>query len=822
MKISLKWLNDFVPVDDFYGRADELSRILTAAGLEVESVENPSESLKNVVVGQILKLDRHPNADRLTLCQLDVGDGRPRQIVCGAKNHKQGDKVAVALPGAVLPGNFVIKLSKIRDVESEGMLASESELGFKKEAEGILILPADAPVGEPFAKYFGKEDILLEINVSPNRADCLSHRGLAREIAALLDRPLKERILELNLDPSLSTKKSITLEVKDHALCPRYSGRVLTNIQVGPAPEFIRQRLEAVGMHSINNVVDITNYVMMELGQPMHAFDLDHLKGGRIAIARSTVGETFVSLDGTECKMGGDELTIRDSERPVCLAGVVGGKNSGVSDSTTRVFLESAHFAMDSVRKTSRRLGLQTDSAYRFSRGTDPAQVVDALNLASSLLQRYAGAKVASDFYDVYPKPASKQPIAITLQQVTERLGFTAESSAFSGWMKRLGCEVVSKEAGHFLITPPLFRSDLEVKEDLIEEFGRLEGYDKIPEILPIYGDAPLKHAEEYTFEMHLGRVLEEEGLAQAINYGFIGSKYQNQFVGPVDRWAATGLQVPAEPIRVRNPLNEDLDAMRFSLAPWLYRNFIYNYRHGINEGRLFETGFTFQTAAEGYAQTPRLAIVGWGSATGLWQKTPNLVYFDLKTAIENALQRLRVGGPKGSLKTITFQSLEFRQTEKLPHFLHPAQSAVIFCEGKSIGYIGSLHPKFLNDEKITCDAAIVELDLTPLRRGQPRPIKFQPISKLPSSERDFAFVVPKSVLSSAISAEIKKAAGGSLQSLEIFDVFEDGNLPEGFRSVAYRLILQDPANTLTDIQLQALQSSIFTNLEKKLGIRVR
>jgi len=821
MKISLRWLNDFIQLDDYFDRASELAKILTSAGLEVEAVENPGEALKNVVVAHVVKLDRHPNADRLTVCQVDIGGGTVTQIVCGAKNHKQGDKVVASLPGAVLPGNFAIKKSKIRDVESNGMLCSQVELGLAKESDGILILPADAPVGEPFANYWGLDDVVLEVNVTPNRADCLSHLGVARELSANLNRPLKARKNEFKTDSSISTKKTVGLQVKDTKLCPRYTGRVLTNIKVGPSPDAIKKRLEAVGMNSINNVVDITNYVMMELGQPLHAFDLDQLKGAKVEIDRAQKGEKFISLDGTEVALKGEELTIRDSDRAVCIAGVIGGKNSGVSDSTTKVFLESAHFAMDSVRRTSRQLGLQTDSAYRFSRGTDISGVMNASELACALLQKYAGATVAADYYDEYPNPAKRSPIAITLKQVSERLGIPATAEKFSEWMKRLGCAVEEK-GEQFSITPPSFRSDIEMKEDLIEEYGRLQGYDSIPEVLPTFGNAPLKHAEEYSFETVLGRVVEGEGFHQAVNYGFIGSKYQSSFIGDAATWSNTGLNMPSEAIGVRNPLNEELNVMRLSLAPWLYRNFLYNYRHGINEGRLFESGYVFQKSGEEYQQFSRLSLIGWGVEQGLWQKEKHLPFFDLKTALENILARLRVGGPKGNLRTTLFNSMELRTSDKLPPFLHPAQSAVIFLEGKNIGYIGSIHPKLLADEKVSVDAAIAELDVTPLRRGQPRPVKYQPVSKLPSSERDFAFVVPNSVSSAAISTEIKKAAGATLQSLEVFDVFEGGNLPEGHRSIAYRMVLQDPATTLTEAQLQTLQNNIVSALEKKLNVRIR
>jgi phenylalanyl-tRNA synthetase beta chain len=436
MKISLNWLNDHIDLSDYRERAGEIAALLTAAGLEVEAVEDKSALFRHVVVGRIAQLDRHPNADRLTVCQVDVGEGSLRQIVCGAKNHKAGDKVVVTLPGAVLPGDFAIKKSKIRDVESLGMLASESELGLKKESEGILILPADAPVGEPFAKYFGLDDVTFEINVSPNRADCLSHLGLARELSALLGRPLKTAGVELKTSARLSTKSAIGLEVHDTQLCPRYSARLVDGVKIGPSPAWLRMRLESVGLNPINNVVDVTNFIMMDLGQPLHAFDAARLQGKKIIVAKAEAGEKFKTLDGSELTLSGDELTIRDGERAVCIAGAIGGLNSGVTDSTTSVLIESAHFAMDSVRKTARRHGLQTDSAYRFSRGTDPSGVIRALERASALIQEVSGGEIAADFWDEYPHPRAARPITVSAAYVSQRLGYPVEAAGLKSWLR--------------------------------------------------------------------------------------------------------------------------------------------------------------------------------------------------------------------------------------------------------------------------------------------------------------------------------------------------------------------------------------------------
>lgn len=812
MKISLKWLCDHIDLSDYFSKADELAKALTAAGLEVEAVENKAQQFKNVVVGQILKLDRHPNADRLTVCQLDVGDGTPRQIVCGAKNHKAGDKVVVTLPGAVLPGNFEIKKSKIRDVESLGMLASESELGLKKESEGILILPADAPVGKPFADYFGLDDVGFEINVTPNRADCLSHLGLARELSCLLNRPLKKPEAAPRTSAKVSTKKTVQLEVKDTKNCPRYSGRLIEGVKVGPSPDWLRQRLESVGLNSINNVVDVTNFIMMDLGQPLHAFDAGLIKGSKIVVDKALPGEKFTTLDGTEMKLTGDELTIRDAERAVCVAGAIGGLNSGTTESTGTVFLESAHFAMDSVRRTARRHGLQTDSAYRFSRGTDASGVLRALDYACALIQKVGGGEVSEDFWDLNANPEKKKPIAVSSAYVAQRLGYPVKDADFQDWMKRLGCKVEGSN-GAYQVTPPEFRMDLEQEVDFVEEYGRLAGYDHIPETLPSLHYVPLVHDKGYVFENRVAELARAMGFSQCVNFGFTSSKFQAAALGQTEAYKAFGLAMDSDPVRVQNPLNEDLDVMRVSLIPGLLKNMSHNFRHGNSLGRLFETGCVFGRGPEGYVQNGRIAFVAWGTAQGLWNKSQDdaLAFFDLKSRVQGIFDKLLI------------QTVQWRAVNSsVPTLLHPAQTASIFIEGRDVGFIGAVHPKWLTDEKIRVPVAVGEIDLAAISRGQPRTVKFKPVSKFPAVERDLAFVMPKTMAASEVSAEIKKTAGALLQSVEVFDVFSGGNLPEGHLSVAYKMVFQSPTATLGEEELTQMQNQIVANVGKKLSIKVR
>lgn len=811
MKISLKWLNDHIDLSDYATKADDLARQLTAVGLEVEAVENAARDFQHVVVGHILKLERHPNADRLTVCQVDTGEGAPRQIVCGAKNHKQGDKVVATLPGAVLPGDFTIKKSKIRDVESLGMLASESELGLKKESEGILILPADAPVGMPFAQYFGLDDVVFEIKVTPNRADCLSHLGLARELGSLLGRPLKTSELAPKLSPGLSTRATVKVEVRDTGACSRYAGRVIKDIQVKDSPTWLKQRLEGIGLKSINNVVDVTNFIMMDVGQPLHAFDLAHLEGHTIIVDRAQIGEAFTTLDGTELKLTGDELTIRDANRAVCLAGAIGGLNSGVSAGTTSVFIESAHFAMDSVRKTARRHGLQTDSAYRFSRGTDRSGVPRALDRACALIQQVAGGSVAEDAYDLATARPPAKAITISAATVAERLGYPVNATDLEKVLKSLGC-LVEPSGENFRVTPPEFRVDLEQDVDLVEEYGRLRGYDHIPETLPVLNYAPLAYDKTFLAEQRLAELARGAGLSQTVSFGFTSSKFQAQVLGAVDVFRKTGLEMDSEPVRLRNPLSEDLDVMRVSLLPNLLRALLHNIRHGNAEGRLFESGFVFRRGPEGYEQDARLGAVAWGERTGLWQKPgePSRVFFDLKARLQAIFDKLLIA------------QVQWTPWATPPGLLHPAQAASIFIEGRNVGFIASLHPEWIMREKLRVGVALAELDVKALMRGQPRTVKFKSVSKFPAVERDLAFVMPKTTRAQDVAAEIKRTAGALLQSVDVFDVFNGGNLQADERSVAYRLILQDQENTLSDERLTQLQAQIVANVEKKFALKVR
>lgn len=828
MKISLKWLNDYIDIQDDFAKPDALASLLTADGIEVESVHNLAKQFDHVVVGHILQKAQHPNADRLSLCQVSTGEGVVHQIVCGAKNHNEGDRVVVALPGAVLPGEFSIKRSKIRDVESGGMLCSEKELGLKSESEGILILPSDAPVGQSFAKFMGYDDILFELKVTPNRADCLSHFGLAREIGALRGREAKFPVEKMEENGG-STKEQISVELRESEMCPRYAGRGVRGVKVGPSPLWLKQRLESVGINSINNVVDVTNFVMLELGQPLHAFDVREIKGRKIIIDRAVKGESFVTLDGTELKLEGSELTIRDVERPVALAGIVGGKNSGIQDDTVEIFIESAYFTPASVRRTARKFGVETDSSYRFARGTNPEAVLLALDRAALLIQKVAGGNILGEHYDEYPHQIRRLPIYISLQTVEDRLGYKILPDDFKQWMYRLGCtlESVHSDAGHsqgkalentWQILPPIFRWDILADVDLVEEYARLSGYQNIPETLPALSYMPAPHDPHYVLESKVRRLLQGAGCLQAINYAFVSQAYQDKILGGVERLVVAGIDVANEPVRIVNPLNEELNVMRTSLIPGLIRNVQHNSRFGNPFGRLFEIGFGHSqgVGSDGqrtYLQQSRLAFAFWGAPEDLWLKTDSApTVFRLKASIESLLCGLAIK---------KFKWVQ-PQAKDVPEFLHPGQAICLEFEGKHVGVIGALHPSLLSELKIRESVAVAELNLDKLLSGQPRSPKYQPISKMPAVDRDIAVIMPKDLPAAAVELEIRKTAGDLLRSVRVFDVFEGGSLAAGSRSVAFRMLFQAQDATLEDQKINDLRDKVVAAIKTKFGVSIR
>jgi len=795
MKLSLKWLSDHVDVSDFFDKPMVLADRLTDAGLEVEEVTSLSEALKNVVVGQITKLGKHPDADKLTYCDVNVGD-ETLKIICGAQNHKEGDKVCVAKIGAVLPGDFKIKKSKIRGVESFGMLSSNSELGLEsgseadKKSDGILILPEDAVVGEDFAKHAGLDDVTFEVNVTPNRADCLSHLGLAREVSTLFKRPLIKK--EIKKPAKTEDKKSIQIDLKDPELCPRYMGQMVFGVKVGPSPLWLKQKLESVGLKSINNIVDVTNYIMMDSGQPLHAFDVEHIDGDAIIIDKAKAGEKFKSLDGTELKLSGSELTIRDSKKPLALAGVVGGENSGVTESTTDVFVEAAHFIPSGVRKTSRSLGIDTDSSYRFSRGTDESNVDACLKEAVSLICELAGGAANKEVVEAYPKEKAVTEIMISHDFVKAKLGFEVTADQIQSTFDSLGFK--SKKSGDiWSVTPSTYRWDIAIREDLVEEVGRLVGYDNIPEILPATPQVPQDENSDYINFKRLRSELNGLGFHEAVHYNFYSGADEVKWSEELLKWSS---YTKDNAVEIKNPLSSDLSRMRSSLIPQFVMNYVRNWRLGSKSGNLFEIGKSHFKVKDSFKENNVLCV-------GVWRedKTPVQTMETLLGVLSDFFEGWNINRWRAD------------EAADVPSLLHPNLSRKITAEGKDLGTVFCINPSVTKDYKVPANFCGFEIDLDLFLKRQPRPKKFKDFSRFPTVTRDFSALVEKNFSYDEIFKKVKKTSGELLKSLDVHDVYEGGKIPDGKLSVTFRGQFQASDKTLSEDELKDLQKKIMTEL---------
>jgi phenylalanyl-tRNA synthetase beta chain len=812
MKLSLRWIQEFVDVEGYLSKPEELAEILTRAGFEVEAIHDNGKQFAHVVVGHILEKDRHPNADKLSLCRVSTGQNQVNQIICGAQNHKTGDRVVVALPGALLPGNFAIKKSTIRGVESSGMLCSFKELGLAGDSDGIIILPSDTPVGISLAAHWGLDDVIFELKVTPNRADGLSHYGLAREIAALLKKEIKVPNSEMSGTKSSQSGK-IKVKVKAPDLAPRYMGRLIEGVKVGMSPDWLRRKIESVGLKSINNIVDVTNYILIELGQPLHAFDANKISDGSLVVDRAGDQEKFKTLDGTELTLKNENLTIRDSKQALCLAGVIGGLNSGTNVDTQNIFLEAACFAAQSIRKSARTFGIETDASYRFARGIDSSFTDIALAKACDMIIKVAGGKVAADYVDIDNRVAFNPRIKISAQLISDRLGYPATLENIKEFALRLHLKIENEDNGFVTLIPPSFRQDLIHEMDFVEEYARLNGYENIPETLPKFSEAPTQHDSKYLFLRNVAQSFSGLGFSQALNYAFCSQQKEKAFLGIETVLKNAGLNISSERITLLNPLNEELNVMRSSLVYGLYQNVLHNYRHGQEQGQIFETGSCFSKSDSVMNESTRMAGFAWGQSEDLWGKqNQESPVFKLKGAIE-------VWAKKNQLNSLQFKTNSELQA---PEFIHRGQWAMVELEGKAIGYIGVLHPKLLDDNKIRVPVAAFEIELDRLlNRGM---TKFKSItpSKFPAVERDLAFVMPDTLAVGEVLKVIRQQSGELLVDLKVIDVFEGEPLEKGQKSVALRLVLQDRENTLQEDRVNALQQKLIEALKSRYPIALR
>jgi phenylalanyl-tRNA synthetase beta chain len=814
MKLSLNWVNEFVDIQDYLSRPQELGDRLTRAGLEVEGIQNQRQQYERVVVGFIIEKGTHPSADRLSLCSVDIGSGAPLSIVCGAQNHKTGDKVIVAQVGAILPGDFRIQKSKIRGVDSSGMLCSLDELGLPGKSEGIVILPSEAPVGMALSDYMNLNDVLLELKVTPNRADCLSHYGLARELSLLLGRTLKPFSFGFSASKE-SVEKKLDVEIQESGHCLQYAARVMDQVQVGETPPWMKTRLEQAGFKSINSLVDVTNYVMLELGQPLHAFDYSQIKLNHIRVRCAKAKEKFESLDGTLIEMGGDELVISDQEKILALAGVVGGKTSGVQSGTKTIVLESASFAPQAIRKSARKNGIQTESSYRFSRGVDPSMVLKALDRASELIQKMNPSCLT------HAKPIergsqipARVAVTLDLKFLSQKLGYEAEARVLENYLTNMGCSFKNIE-NIYHITPPPFRIDLEQDVDFVEEYARLHGYEQIPETLPSLKQSPTPNDKSYLVTRRASEVMKSLGLAQSFHMIFTSPEKELAFLGQTFEDAQPGshsVYSQGSSVALLNPLSEDQSVLRRTLSCGLFETMKLHLSRGLERGGLFEIAKVFGHQNSAYREKLNLGFVVWGKDSSMWRAPKERAFYKAKSILEAFFQAT-------SIKSFDFRPFKNQQC---PSFLHPFQSAEIFFQGQAFGFLGHIHPLLADENKIREEVALVEIDFEKIISFHSKIERVSPLSKFQPVDRDLAFVISDDICIGDMIKEIKRIAGSKLRDVYVFDLFSGAPLEAGFRSVAFRMKLQDAEATLTDEVLTALQNQMIEKLQTKFNCRLR
>ncbi len=802
MNVTYNWLKEYV---DFAATPDELAELLTMLGLEVESMEKLGEGLDDVVVALVEEKKQHPNADKLSVCRVNNGK-EILDIVCGAQNFKEGDTVALAQIGSVLPGDFKIKRSKIRGEESCGMLCSGKELGLAEESAGIIVLPSGiAPLGTPVFAALGRKDTLLEIGLTPNRSDCLSVVGIARDIAAKLGLSLKYPQSNL-AEGAEAVESSIDVTVENPELCPRYAARYVSGCTIAPSPDWLVKRLNAIGIRSINNVVDITNLVMMELGQPLHAFDCSRLSGQRIVVRTAAEGEQFTTLDNQLRTLTSADLVICDAERPVALAGIMGGLNSEIESTTTTILLESAFFKPAAIRKTAKRLGLHTESSHRFERGIDIEGVTAALDRAAALIVELAGGILARGCIDRYPGKSERASILFHPEKANELIGIDLERDAIIDILTRLECRITQNGDGSVSVVPPHYRIDIEREIDLIEEIARLNGYDKIPATMPIarvVSDRPTRHQE---VEKRVRDLLVNNGMTEIINFSFTAPDAVGKLLLSHDDPRRLA-------IKLANPLVDEQSVMRTTLLPGLLETTARNLNFRSLDLKLFEMRRVYYPGEGDDMPREPLCIVGaiTGTRDGDGWSRPNepVDFFDVKGIVETVLEFLDIGGVSWPV-------------ENTESYYHPGKSCRVFAGRECIGSVGELHPTVQKNFEIEKPVYCFELDFEKLVKLSRTKKTIVAPSRFPDSTRDIALLLPEELAAVKIINCIRTEKSKEIEHVQIFDVYRGKGVPDGFKSIAVRIRYRSFERTLAEEEIAALHTKIVANLIDTLQVTIR
>lgn len=804
MKVSYQWLAEYVDLDGI--TAKELANQLTLSGVEVDIVESRNKGLEGVVVGHVVERAQHPDADKLSVCKVDVGSGELLQIVCGAPNVAAGQRVPVAMVGAKLPDGLKIKRAKLRGVESQGMICSAKELGIddrllpKEIQEGILVLPASLELGTDIVPLLGLDDAVLELDLTPNRADCLSMIGVAYEVAAILDRKVK-----LPMVPSNNSNTLANWEVQiDSDVCRNYSAALIQGVKVAPSPLWLQNRLIAAGIRPINNIVDITNFVMLEYGQPLHAFDADKVQTGKILVRQATAGETLVTLDSTERTLGEEMLIITDGSRPIALAGVMGGQNTEVSTDTVNILLESAEFEGISVRRTSKKLGLRSESSLRFEKGVDPKRVVLALQRAAALMAELGGGTVESGIAQAVrvPIPQEKE-FAITEEDVNTALGTSLTVDMVLDIFRRLGFNTRGDHHSIY-VTVPTRRQDITIKADLIEELARIAGYDHIPTTLPEGESTPGMLTASQKMRRHIRHSLEAMGYYQAITYTLTQPRYEGMFapIGPKRKSVAIAM-----------PMSEEHSVLRTDVLPSLLQVANYNSNRNIEDIAIYELGKGFTTDEDTLTTLPKESYILAGVAMGKvhpanWSNGGVTAdFYVVKGTLESLFAQLGI--------------TDVRYVADAIQGLHPGRGAWVEVRGERIGYLGQLHPEVQKqfDLKTTI---VFQLSIDRILDGGIEDIQYRFLPRYPAIRRDIALVVDDTVPAGDLLQAIRTHAGEWLESLDIFDLYQGEHIAAGKKSIAFSLVYRHAERTLQDEEVQAAQDRILEALRTSYHAEIR
>jgi phenylalanyl-tRNA synthetase beta chain len=801
MKVSLNWLKDYVEIRM---GLKELVNLLTMAGLEVEEATSVGEGFEKVVVAEILSIRKHPHADRLSLVEAKTHQ-ETFSIICGATNIREGQKVPLALVGARLPNGIEIKRSKIRGVTSEGMLCSEIELALGQDASGIMILSSHVPLGADLGEVLGLKDTILDISITPNRPDCLCVIGVAREIAALTHQKVKYPFVSLS-DRGEEIHQKTSVTILDPDLCPRYVARMIQDVKVGPSPHWMSNRLEKVGIRSINNVVDVTNYVMMEYGQPLHAFDFEYLEEGRIVVRRAKEGEEFVTLDGVKRTLDGEMLMICDGVKPVAIAGVMGGLNSEIKEDTQRVLLESAYFNPAGNRRTSKKLGLETEAAYRFGRGIDYGGCLLAANRAAQLIQELTGGKVVEGTLDIYPTPLQPRPIRLSVRKIHQVLGTEVSAEQVRDYLKDLELGVQIEDEDVLVVTPPSFRGDLERDIDLIEEVARMDGYERIPITIPQGPPSSEERSKELLVERKVINTLIYHGYHEVITYSF---------TSPVS-WDMIGLPQDdprRRHLRILNPLTEDFSIMRTTLIPGLMETAQYNLSRKNSNLKLFELKKVF-IPKEGERLPEEIKYLV-GLAMGFdrdshWAFSQRPVdFYDIKGCVEDLLDALQIKGAK------------FNKADDIP-YLHPGKASRVVLDQTILGVFGEVHPQVVSHYEMNGKVYLFEVDFNKMMKWAREERRFQSLPKFPVVYRDLSVVVDRALEAEKVVETIRTFQQPFVEEVTLFDMYQGPPIPEGKKGISYRIRYQANDRTLTDEEVNQYHEKIITRLKEVFHLELR